>query len=43
MPADFNVAYPTALGGEPAILAPHISVGLEPGSGIVAVLAIEGL
>jgi hypothetical protein len=43
MPADFNVVYPSALGGEPALLIPDISVGQPPGAGVVAVADISGL
>lgn len=43
MPADFNVVYPNALSGEPALLVPDIAVGSEPGGGRVAVLEISGL
>jgi hypothetical protein len=43
MPADINVVYPTALGGEPALLVPDVSVGAPPGSGVVAVLDLTGL
>jgi hypothetical protein len=42
-PADVNVCYPTALGGEPALLVPDISVGSAPGEGVVLVLNIAGL
>jgi len=43
MPADFNVVYPKALDGEPALLVPDISVGKPPGTGQIAVAAITGL
>ncbi|MET0303376.1 MAG: hypothetical protein ABW040_04950 [Microbacteriaceae bacterium] len=43
MPADFNVCYPSALDGEPALLIPDISVGQPPGGGVVAVADISGL
>jgi len=43
MPADFNVVYPAHLNGEPALLAPDISVGKAPGEGVIAVVDISGL
>jgi hypothetical protein len=43
MPADFNVAYPHCLGGEPALLVTDIMVGTGPGECTVSVLAIPGL
>ncbi len=43
MPADFNVCYPAALKGEPAILTPDISVGAPPGDASVCVVDISGL
>jgi outer membrane protein assembly factor BamB len=43
MPADFNVAYPRALDGEPALLVPDIAVGSEPAAGAVVVLDLSGL
>lgn len=42
-PADFNVVYPRALGGEPALLVPDIGLGYEPGAASVAVIDISGL
>lgn len=42
-PADFNVVYPRALDGEPALLVPDIGLGYEPGASTVAVLDISGL
>jgi hypothetical protein len=42
-PADINVIYPTALGGEPALLVPDVSVGRPEGTGVVGVLDISGL
>jgi hypothetical protein len=43
MPADFNVCYPNALSGEPALLVTDISVGRVPGDASVAVVDISGL
>jgi len=43
MPADFNVCYPRALAGEPALLVTDISVGRQPGDGSVTVVDIAGL
>ncbi|MGE0045842.1 MAG: hypothetical protein AB7T08_08785, partial [Hyphomonadaceae bacterium] len=43
MPADFNVCYPRATGGEPCLLITDISVGMAPGDGSVAVVEIAGL
>lgn len=43
MPADFNVCYPAALKGEPALLVTDISVGCAPGDASVAVVDISGL
>ena len=43
MPADFNVVYPTVLGGEPALLVTDISVGSPPGDGTVSAVDITGL
>lgn len=43
MPADFNVCYPAATGGEPCLLVTDISVGTPPGGGSVAVVEIQGL
>lgn len=42
-PADINVCYPTALGGEPALLIPDVSVAAQAGEGTVTVLDIHGL
>jgi hypothetical protein len=42
-PADFNVVYPTALGGEPALLVPDIGVGYAPGTASIAVFDLTGL
>lgn len=42
-PADFNVVYPSALDGEPALLVPDIGLGYEPGGASIAVLDISGL
>jgi hypothetical protein len=43
MPADFNVCYPSALNGEPALLVTDISVGRAPTDASVAVVDISGL
>ena len=43
MPADFNVCYPSALSGEPALLVTDISVGMAKGDASVAVVDISGL
>lgn len=43
MPADFNVCYPAALAGEPALLVTDISVGMPPGDATVAVVDISAL
>jgi sugar lactone lactonase YvrE len=43
MPADFNVCYPRALGGEPALLVPNIDVGGVAGGSRVAVIDLSGL
>ncbi|MET0377349.1 MAG: hypothetical protein ABW049_00050 [Spongiibacteraceae bacterium] len=43
MLADFNVCYPKALNGEPALLVPDISVGCPAGGGSVVVVDLSGL
>jgi hypothetical protein len=43
MPADFNVCYPTALGGEPALLVTNIDVGGAPGGSSVTAVDISSL
>jgi len=42
-PADINVCYPKFLGGEPALLAPDVSVTAKAGEGSVTLLDISGL
>lgn len=43
LPADMNVVYPKALGGEPGLLVTDISVGRAPGEGLIALVDITGL
>lgn len=42
-PADFNVCYPKALGGEPVLLVTNIGVGTAPEGSEVVVIEINGL
>jgi hypothetical protein len=39
---DFNVCYPKALKGEPALIVPDLSMGKPPGGASVAVLDLSG-
>ncbi|WP_028713460.1 hypothetical protein [Paracoccus sp. J55] len=43
MPADFNICYPKALDGEPALLVTDIAVGRAPETASVVVVDITGL
>lgn len=43
VPADFNVVYPVALDGEPALLVPNVAVGWEPQTSFVVVCDISGM
>ena len=42
-PADINVCYPKALGGEPALLVPDVAVASGPGESSVSLLDLSGL
>jgi hypothetical protein len=42
-PADINVVYPKALGGEPALLVADLAMGSAPGEAQILALDITGL